>query len=228
MYIVALPFLGIVVMSAYSNIQYRIWPAILVMVAITMSVSAETTKADMALVVGFLVFAVSYAVRLAGKSFRIPVGLTVIAVFVAVVLLIDSVALVTEFFQEADTHGARETLYGSSFGVIEASPIVGHGPGAHVLYLGKYWDVHQTQLAILLQAGLLGLIAFLALFWAIAKRVATNPPLLAAFSTILVYSAGGDILRRLPIWILLILIYYWPFSERNSRTRIGGAAPNAI
>ena len=64
-------------------------------------------------------------------------------------------------------------------------------------------------MTILVQAGLLGAVMFIGLTYLAARRVMFSPPLLAALAAILVYGAGGDIMRRLPVWMILFVIVHY-------------------
>ena len=70
-------------------------------------------------------------------------------------------------------------------------------------------STHQTLLTIFLQTGLLGLFVFLNFYIKIAKKYFLTISFFASFSALTIYILGGDIMRRLPIWLLLLLLYYW-------------------
>jgi O-antigen ligase len=221
MYMVVLPFIGVAVLSWSRGIISRAATLLLIFATTAMSVSAGTTKADMSIVVGAIILMYAYLLKAVGARLHLPVILLCIASSVAVLIWIDGISLFHAFFDEADPHGAREHLYGSSLNVIAASPLFGHGPGPHVLHSGSYWDVHQTHLSILLQAGIVGLVIYFVFLTKILVRIWTSPPFIAAFAAIFVYSAGGDILRRLPVWILLLLIFHSLDSDLVRKRKAG-------
>lgn len=113
-------------------------------------------------------------------------------------------------FSEEDVGGARSGLYSQAIEKGFKSFLTGYGPGGHVEIsaLGLA-DVHQTILTIFLQAGVLGVILFIILYVQIVSTCFRNKYIMAAIMPITVYLLGGDILRRLPIWILLIVFYYY-------------------
>ena len=85
---------------------------------------------------------------------------------------------------------------------------MGFGPGPHLYYDADFWDAHQTILSLLLQSGIVGGCLFLFSSAYYIKTIRQNYLILSATIPILVYMLGGDILRRLPIWLLLIFFYY--------------------
>lgn len=115
-----------------------------------------------------------------------------------------------DFFVEEDLSGARNALYSSSFTKILESPIVGYGPGPHAEFrLGSYNDAHQTLLTLGLQGGLFSVFLYIRLIYKLAKTYAKDQYIIGSFIGIFMYSLGGDIIRRLPMWIFLILFYYF-------------------
>ncbi len=112
-------------------------------------------------------------------------------------------------FDEADSGGGRTALYYDGFLLALKSFPFGLGPGSHLWSNYEWSDTHQTLLTCFLQAGIFGVVLISVLYFRIWKRLFYSPELLAAFSTILIYSAGGDIMRRLPTWIFLILLLHF-------------------
>lgn len=122
-------------------------------------------------------------------------------------------------FFAADMGGGREILWKSSISKILDSPIIGHGPGSHASYYSNgLSDAHQTFLTVGLQAGLPGLAVFSWLNIKIAKMIRLDAYYVSAYVAILVYALGGDLLRRIPMWIFLILLYYESISLRGRKT----------
>lgn len=223
MYLVVLPFVGGQIILSSSGALRLTYAAMLVVAAVSMSFAAATTKADLAIVIGAVFLVYGYTLSLTGRRFSVPINMLYVGLFLAAIYWLDVASLFREFFMEADPHRAREHLYSNSLNVIADSPLFGHGPGPHVLHSGSFWDVHQTHLAILLQAGLIGLVLYLGLLVRVLARIRTSPMLLAAFAAVFTYSAGGDILRRLSIWILLLLIYYWKDPGRGNASVESGS-----
>jgi len=99
--------------------------------------------------------------------------------------------------------------------------LVGYGPGPHILGLdevGKFSDAHNSFITLGLQAGLPGIILVAVLFAGFIKRAYFNPWLMGALASFAVYLSGGDILRRIPIWIILIMFVYLSQHERKTRS----------
>jgi O-antigen ligase len=236
MYIVTLPFIGTAVATTQKGWK-RVLSIVLALSTVLQAISTNSTKAFMALVVGTLVLLHGYLIGKLRRPLRVPVlGLylvTALVVVLSVVTLetwtdVNVVRMAREGFSDADPVGARQSLYSEALHVIEDSPIVGHGPGPHLLYRGFYWDVHQTQFAILLQTGLLGFAAYLAFMLRVVRRLLDDPPVLAALSAVMVYSAGGDVLRRLPIWIVVLCLYYSRTTSEELAADPQASSPAAI
>ena len=112
-------------------------------------------------------------------------------------------------FNAEDLASGRSSLYSNAIDVALTSPLVGLGPGAHIYQAGQFWDSHETFITVFLQGGAIGLVFFLILMYKIFKTFTKVTSLLAASIPILIYALGGDIMRRLPIWLLLMLLYYY-------------------
>ena len=127
--------------------------------------------------------------------------------------------LAIEFFTENDGRSSRETIYKQGFASGLNSPLVGYGPGAHVPYRQTFWDAHNTTLTIFLQSGLIGILLFVWFNIRLLTKLSINFALFGAITAIGMYIIGGDILRRLPIWIILMGLYYfatyYPWNSRK-------------
>jgi hypothetical protein len=60
-----------------------------------------------------------------------------------------------------------------------------------------------------LQGGLVGVLALVALAARFARELTVSPVLIGAATAIGMYFLGGDILRRLPTWIMMIGVVYF-------------------
>lgn len=123
--------------------------------------------------------------------------------------------LVQNIFTENDGGGARAELYNQAIEISKSNFFIGLGPGKHVMHNGEFFDVHQSFFACLLQGGIISLILFCILIFKIYKQLINDGIYLAAGICILIYALGGDVLRRLPIWILLICLYYCTKEKYN-------------
>lgn len=111
------------------------------------------------------------------------------------------------YFQSLDTNGERQLLYEVGAREFAESPLLGRGPGKHVSLNEMPDDPHMTPLAVALQTGLPGLLWFGLFVWLLVSRAWRVPALLAAVSAVGVYVLGGDVLRRVPTWLLLVLLH---------------------
>lgn len=123
------------------------------------------------------------------------------------------------FFQENDVGNARGTLYTVGFGHGLKSFLFGYGPGPQCPFGGKFWDAHNTSLTIFLQGGLLGILAFVPMVTKLARNITVHFALTGALTAIGMYALGGDILRRLPIWIMIVGLAYFADQTRLTRVR---------
>ena len=124
-------------------------------------------------------------------------------------------------FNDIDGGGARFFLYAEGFRLILESPLVGYGPGPHILRLGevgRFSDAHNSFITLGLQAGLPGIILVALLFAGFIKRAFSNPWLIGALASFTIYLSGGDILRRVPIWIILSMVVYLSQHEQKARS----------
>ena len=54
----------------------------------------------------------------------------------------------------------------------------------------------------------------------IIKKVIKNPYYIGCYIGIFIYALGGDIMRRLPCWMFLILFYYIDVNKRKLKKNI--------
>lgn len=189
---------------------------LLIFATILMATSAGATKAFL----GFwaAVFTAIF-LYLFSKVNNVLKALMIYSIFVLVALAIYSFDLLQAFlilFNEADVGGGRAFFYTHSFNLIYESPIFGRGPGAHIWNTQVYSDIHQTFLTVFVQAGIIGFVSFILLLSKFVKDLSTHSLFFASMVPLLIYALGGDILRRLPIWILIILVSY-SVSEFNKK-----------
>ncbi len=213
MSIAPLPFLGVKMLFEKRSVVQKSVLAGLVVSNVITGMSTGSTKITLSFIAGLvalLVFLVPS--KIANRKFRV-----VYAVFFMLILLVvasfcaEQIATyAVEFFRTEDLGSGREVLYTSSVHKILRSPIVGYGPGAHGEYWqGRYSDAHQSFLTVALQGGLLALVAYIYLQYAIFKKCSIVPFILSAYTGLLVYALGGDIVRRLPMWMFLVLSYHY-------------------
>jgi len=212
--ITPLPFLGFKLLFSSNKIYKKVLILLLIISNFVIIESTGSVKAVLALIFGsivFVYFLISNSISY--KKKRILLFLSII-IIVTVFLLIYSTQIVKYiiyFFQKSDIAGAREALYTYSFNKFLKSPFLGYGPGPHSAIEGMeiVYDAHQSFITVALQGGFLALIAFIALYIKIFKICIIDPYILGSYTSIVIYSIGGDILRKLSLWILLVLFYYY-------------------
>lgn len=186
-----------------------------------MAIQSGSTKAFLGVVVGsvaVLLFLLTYRTSGRSKSYINLIVLFFSAVFFVFVMSIffeDVAAFAVKFFNENDGGHARESLYSSGFKHGLSSFLVGYGPGSHAPYASGFSDAHNTVLTVFLQAGVIGVALLFWLLLRIFSYARESYFLVGALVSIAMYVIGGDILRRLPIWIILMGIVY--ISQSQSR-----------
>lgn len=180
-----------------------------------MALDSGSTKAMLAIFVGGIVSITSlllYRPTGKGRAYFNAVTLCVAAAAVfgiSVQYSEELVFLAERFFAEKDGAGARDALYTVGFEHGLGSIMVGYGPGSHAPYSGGFSDAHNTTLTIFLQSGFLGVVAFALFIGRLFRQLSINFALLGVFSAIGIYFLGGDLLRRLPVWIMMIGVVYF-------------------
>jgi hypothetical protein len=226
MSLVALPFIGLQV-AAGERRGMRLVCLSLVLLFAVMTIATGSAKAALALIAGAVAMVYSAALSRFGRRFSFQINLLFAAMGVAALSLIDWVKFASVLFEEEDVGNIRSYLYTHAAGLVSGSPLVGRGPGPHMQLDWRFVDAHETFLTVLLQSGLIGLTLFIVLVFRLYRATLYQPPLFAAFSALMIYAAGGDILRRLPAWICLFIVLYWSrdLSERKRRgvSAFGGA-----
>ncbi len=206
----SLPFLGLYLLTVHKNILGRLWVAASIPMYAIMALESGSTKALIALVFGTCVIVMwFFGYRTKGKN-RAYVNLITCLLFLSALLLIlctygeQIAASSIAFFRAEDRGQGREIMYLYSINHALDSFIVGYGPGSHAVYFeGRYSDAHNTVLTVFLQGGAIGVILLVTFVVRFIKVVFSSAALMAFFAAISIYVIGGDILRRVPIWIVM-------------------------
>jgi len=180
-----------------------------------MALESGSTKAALGLVAGAAVSVTCFLFQ------HLPLGrsrgirrLTISAVgalaIAGLVMHWDSVMpRVVDFFYENDGNAARENLYTRGMAHGLDSFVIGYGPGPHVALSGDtFWDAHNTFLTAFLQGGLCAVLLLSFTVTRVGAWASSSVLLLGALAAIGVYVLGGDVLRRLPTWVMLVGIMY--------------------
>lgn len=180
-----------------------------------MALDSGSTKAMLGVVAGAIVCtAALIAYRPRGRGRRVwNVGALTLMAALAVVLFarfsgsVESMAV--EFFVHNDGSGAREMLYSAGLRHGLDSVVTGYGPGSHAPFRLGFSDAHNTLLTIFLQTGLLGVLVFTLFLSRVVQKLSVNFALLGVIAAVGIYILGGDVLRRLPIWIIMVGVVYF-------------------
>ena len=210
MFITPLPFIGLFLLEKEPKKLMKLFFICMIPAMFYLGLETGSFKARSGLFLGLIVYLSLWPVfKFKGDLRRLTIVLLIFGAFIAVSINLEFIYdTLIEIFQEEDSGEGRSFLYSKALDVGMTSPLVGLGAGPHVFGKIAFWDTHQTMLTIFLQAGIVGLVLFLMLIFKIVRKLITNPAIFAAFIPISVYFLGGDILRRLPIWIMLILFFY--------------------
>jgi hypothetical protein len=199
---------------------------------IPMALDSGSTKAWLATLIGALASVGAFiAHRPTGRG-RVRINIiSYLLVATALLVIVERfwsliVAVGVEFFREEDGGSAREDLYSYGFSHAMQSPFFGYGPGPHIADGGGFSDAHNTALTILLQGGLVAAIMFVILLASILGRASMSGALIGTIVAISIYALGGDILRRLPIWIMIIGVLLFSAQKfAAAKSRVPAAAP---
>lgn len=209
MLITPMAFLGLVVFEKEQALKMKIFVAFLMLMSLVMLLATGATKGLMGVVLGTGAYIASKLQSNQSAEAKVVTLFGALSLGMLVLIQGDILAFAERFFTEADDHGGRAFLYGAALDLIAEAWLFGRGNGPHIYYLGKFNDAHQTFLTALLQVGLVGFVFFVRLLLHILlKAYANQPAVFAAMCAIMVYAIGGDILRRLPIWMVLIMLYH--------------------
>jgi O-antigen ligase len=185
----------------------------LIILDIVMALSTGSTKAMLGIIVGSGVFVAMLLLVKFGRTMKYLILLFTSILAIVILIQMNFGEFLVKGFEDADPAGARSYFYAHALEIGSNSFLVGHGTGAHIDHAGKFWDAHQTYLTVFLQTGILGLVLFVWLSLYTVHNVVIHPSLLAATMAILIYALGGDILRRLPIWFILIFLFHYSVQD---------------
>lgn len=215
-----LPFVGMKLLIEDKRKAYKlIW-----VISILSNLIAANATGSLKVVMGFIIGLVVYLFFLVYNQitnwklrYALVIFISIVIIFVFSLNYETIINHAIDFFVEEDLSGARNALYSSSFTKILESPIFGYGPGPHAEFrLGSYNDAHQTFLTLGLQGGLFTVFLYLRLIYKLIITYAKDQYIVGSFIGIFMYSLGGDIVRRLPMWVFLILFYYFLINRDKS------------
>lgn len=208
---VQLPFIGGYFAANEKKFVKKIFMYCLSVGDIIVSWMTNSTKAKMGIIVGFLILLFYFLILNTKYTKQSKKNAFVIYIIIFIgtflVLMPKILNFFEVFFAENDGQGARKNLYKSAFQIIKKSPIFGLGPSCHVIYDGRYFDAHETFLTVALISGCIGVGFLIVLYFKVFIQIKQSGWLLAACATIFIYALGGDVLRRLPVWVLMELMF---------------------
>jgi hypothetical protein len=210
MFLVPLPFIGFNILTKEKLLLKKIFIIMIVVADILMTFSTGSTKASVAIFVGIFILVCAKLYLIIQRKYKY---LIFAIVPLSIAFLLTYINKLEQYFRlffvENDGGNARAFLYKDALEIGSQSFVFGLGTGPHLYAIGQYFDAHQTFATAFLQAGIIGVLLLITLYYKLIRRIIKYPAIVAACSTIFFYSLGGDILRRLPIWIILVLLYYY-------------------
>ncbi|MFW2342854.1 O-antigen ligase family protein [Brevundimonas sp.] len=229
-------------LASMGRVAFRLFCVISGGLFMIMALQSGSTKALVAVFVGSVVSAslLAFGVLMRRSSVLLRVAAIICVGVLGASLLVANAdyiyPMAVQFFQNNDGSSAREGLYTIGFNHALDSIIFGYGPGPHISYDlgGEFSDAHNTALTIILQGGILAIVISIVAAMAVIRRTASSAFLVGALSSISMYLIGGDILRRLPIWIIVVGVLYLSRECRNTARlangirSIGGPVRNGI
>lgn len=219
-YLSPLPFLGILLLNKRKSLLRKVIIIIFILFLVYFIFNTESFKGIMGLYLSVFVFLGLTIFKYIKKKQRIFLLILLGLLFILpIILFIGTLTSYgVEYFSENDYEGGRLYLYKEAIEIIKTSPIIGHGAGGHVWSPKQevFADSHQTFLTIIIQAGITGLLLFLVFLNKILKVYLKNAYIMAALIPVFMYLLGGDILRKLPTWIMLLLFYYYLNEKKES------------
>ena len=220
MVLTPMPFIGMLILKRENKLMTKAVVMVLIALTVLMIIATGASKAKLGLILGLTGYSLAQVYRY-GVGYSVVLLMFVFSIItVFFTFFVDVSVFFTELFNQHDGKGGRADLYGAAIELIKESWLFGRGTGPHILYLGEYNDSHQTLLTALLQVGIVGFILLIHLLFKILQRAFyCEPTVFAAILSIMSYAAGGDILRRLPIWGLLIILFYIAIQNQESLTK---------
>lgn len=222
LFLIPLPFLGILIFKQERGFFLRSLIVFFIGMIFIMGYSTGSFKAMIGFVLGILVYIFLSWVSTVNKKNRfLAVGTIFFIGFLIILLNIGFISsLFTALLIEEDLENDRLRLYGRAIDIMKTSPIFGLGPGGHIWNNSKFYDSHQTFFTVMLQGGIFGLFIMGKFMYQLIAKLIKNPTLFAALFTIIVYFLGGDIMRRLPTWIVLVLIFYYNDQKTSQEQKL--------
>ena len=211
LFLVPLPFLGLIVFKEEKRSSMRMVILFLIGMIFVMGVSTGSLKAIIGFTFGLIMFFfLSWLYFFKERNRGVALSFIFILLITLLLYNIDSIiSYGLAVIVEEDLKEGRVNLYSKAIDIMKTSPIFGVGPGGHIWTNSKFYDSHQTFFTVMLQAGIIGVYLLGKLFSKIIATLIKSPALFASLVTIIIYLLGGDIMRRLPTWIILVILFYY-------------------
>jgi len=116
------------------------------------------------------------------------------------------------YYKGSGSVNHRIELLNNAILLLEQSPLIGFGPGAHISSIQNteiYWEVHNTFIDISLQVGILGVIVYILLLLQIGINLikVNKYYLLFALLSLIIFSSFHFVFRQPIFWFYLFYFY---------------------
>lgn len=208
MMFVLLPFIGLYILSKEKFIGFKkILTYFLILINIVMAVATDISKTNVCFLGGFMGLLMAKYLKKRSIFCILSLYLLFVISFILIDLNFDIFQYLNNLFLENDYHGGRMYRYSAALDISMDSFLVGYGPGPHIILSGDgFTDAHSTIFTLLLQSGIIGLVLFILFYFRMMRKSWSIPELFAVSMSLLGYILFSDIMRRFPVWIILVLI----------------------
>lgn len=147
-----------------------------------------------------------------GKQRGLIIGMKISLLLIVIIIGYNVVFDYFIKFVESDPNGiGRLILWKKGIKKAIENPVFGLGPGAHLYdpYLNIFMEAHNTYIDIVLRAGIVGLILYLAILYKSIKGTKINVYATSIIFFFCLYGMAGYSIRRITLWFFVMSISYY-------------------
>lgn len=188
----------------------------LILAGVALFLCVETGSATLYMSLVLSLLATILVVVILSKLTGAARVLAILAIFLTTILSFSKLLTIAKNFVESDPNGpGRIDIWSDLPEVLALSPLVGLGPGTHSW--GGTAEFHNTYIEVLAMSGIVGLSLFMGYHIYVLCSLKYAPTLLPVITLIMTYGFAGFSARRLPYWIVLVLVLV--ISQKAAHTR---------
>ncbi|QVK20621.1 hypothetical protein KHQ82_09955 [Mycoplasmatota bacterium] len=209
--LVFLPFVGFYLIEKSDRILLKILFFTCVLLIMLFGINTQSDGLILSWIITFALLLASLALRILISPDRIIIILMSLAGLVLVFFIIYNFKYnlfinFLELLKGFDDDSARTALFKIGLSEISKSPLVGYGPGATVPFLSLNYEIHNSVLDLILQAGTLYGGLFLIMIFNIGKGTIRFGSLMLVLISMFLFSMSHNVLRQPTFWIILFLL----------------------